>query len=39
MKFWLVKGKDGQKGCLIGNNHGHMNGWTKNVYGKAHKLI
>lgn len=27
-----------QKGCLIGNNHGHMNGWTKNVYGKAHKL-
>ena len=30
---------DGQKGCLIGNNHGHMNGWTKNVYGKAHKLI
>lgn len=30
---------DDKKGCLIGNNHGHMNGWTKNVYGKAHKLI
>lgn len=26
------------KGCLIGNLKGHMNGWTKNVYGKAHKL-
>lgn len=24
--------------CLIGNNKGHMNGWTKNVYGLAHKL-
>lgn len=33
-----VYGKDAQKGVLIGNNHGHMNGWTKNVYGKAHKL-
>lgn len=30
---------DDKKGCLIGNNHGHMNGWTKNVYGKAHKII
>lgn len=29
---------DEQKGCLIGNNHGHMNGWTRNVYGLAHKL-
>lgn len=29
---------DDKKGCLIGNNKGHMNGWTKNVYGLAHKL-
>lgn len=29
---------DYKKGCLIGNNKGHMNGWTKNVYGLAHKL-
>ena len=26
---------DTSKGCLIGNNHGHINGWTKNVYGKC----
>lgn len=29
---------DKEKGCLIGNNKGHMNGWTKNVYRLAHKL-
>ena len=29
---------DLKKGCLIGNNKGHMNGWTKNVYGLAHKI-
>lgn len=29
---------DSSKGCLIGNNKGHMNGWTKNVYGLAHKI-
>lgn len=34
-----VYAKEERRGCLIGNNHGHMNGWTKNVYGKAHKLI
>lgn len=28
-----------KKGYLIGNNQGHMNGWTKNVYGLAHKLV
>lgn len=22
----------------VGNNKGHMNGWTKNVYGLAHKI-
>jgi hypothetical protein len=35
-KFFLhyVKalGQDGQ--VQIGNAHGHINGWTKNVYGK-----
>lgn len=29
---------DKEKGCLIGNYRGRMNGWTKNVYGKAHKI-
>lgn len=27
------------KGCLIGNNHGGINGWTKRVYGKVTKII
>ena len=25
----------GKKRVLIGNNHGHINGWTKNIYGKV----
>lgn len=33
-----VYAKEENRGCLIGNNYGHMNGWTKNVYGKAHKI-
>lgn len=28
---------DNEKGCLIGNNKGHMNGWTKNVYDQSLK--
>jgi len=35
----LVKAVDPQKGCLIGNNHGHINGWTKQVYGKVIKIL
>lgn len=35
----LVKGKDDQKGVLIGNNKGGLNGWTKNVYGKVTKIL
>lgn len=35
----LVKGKDDQKGVLIGNNKGSINGWTKNVYGKVSKIL
>lgn len=29
--------KDGQ--YLIGNNHGHVNGWTTKVYGKVVKIL
>jgi len=35
----LVKGTNEKKGCLIGNNHGHDNGWTKNVYGKVVEIL
>ena len=34
----LVKAKSDEKGCLIGNNHGRTNGWTKQVYGKVTKV-
>lgn len=29
----------GNKGVLIGNNKGNINGWTKQVYGKVIKII
>lgn len=29
-------GDDGR--VLIGNNHGHLNGWTRAVYGKLTKV-
>lgn len=29
----LVKAKNNEKGLLIGNNKGGINGWTKQVYG------
>lgn len=35
----LVKAKDENQGVLIGNNHGRINGWTKNVYGKVTKIL
>lgn len=35
----LVKAKNKDRGLLIGNNHGHINGWTKNVYGKVIQII
>lgn len=35
----LVKATDQNKGCLIGNNKGHINGWSKNVYGKVIKIL
>ena len=31
----IVKAKNNDKGCLIGNNKGGINGWTKQVYGKV----
>lgn len=35
----LVKAKNEKRGVQIGNNHGHINGWTKNVYGKISKIL
>ena len=35
----LVKAVDPLKGCLISNNKGFVNGWTKNVYGKVVEVL
>ena len=35
----LVKARDAQKGLLIGNNKGGINGWTKQVYGKVIEIL
>ena len=35
----IVKGKCERRGVLIGNNHGRINGWTKNVYGKVTEVL
>lgn len=35
----LVKAKSTQKGCQIGNNHGYINGWTKQIYGKVIEVL
>lgn len=35
----LVKAIDENRGCLIGNNKGHINGWTKQVYGKVIEIL
>ena len=29
----------GEKGCLIGNNKGRVNGWTKQIYGKVIEIL
>lgn len=34
----LVKAGDANRGVLIGNNHGHNNGWTKKVFGRVIKI-
>jgi hypothetical protein len=40
-KFYthLVKAIEQDKGALIGNNHGKINGWTKQVYGKVVEVL
>lgn len=35
----LVKAKDSERGLLIGNNKGSLNGWTKAVYGKVVEVL
>lgn len=35
----IVKAKNPQQGCLIGNNKGGINGWTKQVYGKVIEVL
>lgn len=35
----LVKAVDQTRGCLIGNNRGHDNGWTKKVFGKVIEVL
>jgi len=35
----LVKAIDQNKGCLIGNNKGGINGWSKQIYGKVIKIL
>lgn len=35
----LVKAIDKQKGCLIGNNRGKINGWTKKIFGKVIEVL
>lgn len=35
----LVKAKNPERGVLIGNNKGNINGWTKQVYGKVTEVL
>lgn len=35
----LVKAIDKVRGLLIANNHGHENGWTKQVFGKVKEVL
>jgi hypothetical protein len=35
----LVKGKNQDRGLLIGNNRGGINGWTKQVWGKVIEIL
>ena len=35
----LVKAKSEEKGLLIGNMHGKINGWTKKVYGRVIEIL
>jgi hypothetical protein len=35
----LVTAIDKQRGLQISNNHGHVNGWTKQVYGRVKEIL
>ncbi len=35
----LVKAKNLEKGCQIGNNQGRINGWTKQIFGKVIEVL
>jgi len=35
----LVKAINDKRGVQIGNNRGHINGWTKQVYGKVIEIL
>jgi hypothetical protein len=35
----LVTAINNEKGAQISNNHGHVNGWTKQVFGKVTKVL
>jgi len=35
----LVYATNDKRGVQIGNNHGHINGWTKNIYGKVIEIM
>jgi hypothetical protein len=35
----LVTAKDPKRGLQISNNKGHVNGWTKVVYGKVIEVL
>ena len=35
----LVTAIDPKRGAEISNNHGHVNGWTKQIYGKIKEIL
>lgn len=35
----FVKAINETKGCLIGNNRGGVNGWTKQIYGRVIEIL
>jgi len=35
----LVKAIDVHRGCLIANNRGRVNGWTRQVFGKVVEVL
>lgn len=35
----LVKAINQDRGCLIGNNKGGTNGWTKNIFGIVTEIL